>query len=139
MEVRSWVIRVNDSQTRRPLEIDTYPAAHARQVSRDVIVKVFVSEPCTGIDATTFTLRDSNGALVPAAVDRIGDGTWALFPHRVFLSANETYTAGIDGRLSGADGSCGTVRRVWRFTTAGDDSPGTGDTRTREGFRIPQR
>jgi len=94
-----------------------------------------VSEPCTGIDATTFTLRDSHSALVPASVDRIGDGTWALFPNRIFLNANETYTARIDGRLCGADGSCTATSRVWRFTTAAEDSPGTGDTRTREGFR----
>ncbi|HEY1302492.1 MAG TPA: hypothetical protein VGF24_03025 [Vicinamibacterales bacterium] len=135
MEVRSWVIRVNDSPSQRPLEVDTYPASNARQVYRDVVVKAFVSEPCTGIDATTFRLYDGDGALVPASVDRIGDGTWALFPNRVFLNANETYTARIDGRLCGADGSCTTTSRVWRFTTAAENSPGTGDTRTREGFR----
>jgi hypothetical protein len=139
MEVRSWVIRVNDSPSRRPLEIDTYPVPNARQVYRDVVVKAFVSEPSTGIDATTFTLRDGHGALVPASVDQIGDGTWAIFPHRVFLKANETYTAHLEGRLCGANGSCTTTRRVWRFTTAAEDSPGTGDTRTREGFRRTQQ
>ena len=120
MEVRNWVIRVSGSAPRRELAIATYPAPDARDVYRDAVVKAFVSEPCAGLDAATFTLRDSRGALVPASVDQIGDGTWALFPNQVFLKANETYTARIDGRLCGFDGRCTATKRTWRFTTAAD-------------------
>ena len=45
-----------------------------------------------GVDATTFTLTDATGVRVPASVDQIGDFTWGLFPHEVFLKKGETYT-----------------------------------------------
>jgi hypothetical protein len=137
MEVRNWVIAVNGSAPRRNLAIATYPPAGAKDVHRDVVVKAFVSEPTTGIDASTFTLRNSRGALVPASVDQIGDGTWALFPNRVFLEANQTYIVSIDGRLCGVDGRCAMTRRTWRFVTASDDS-GKGDTRVPSGFVRPK-
>jgi hypothetical protein len=88
-----------------------------------------------GLDATAFTLRDSRDALVPASVDQIGDGTWALFPDQVFLKFNEIYTARIDGRLCGFDGYCRTTKRTWRFTTAADEGAGKGGTRVPPGFR----
>jgi hypothetical protein len=134
MEMRNWVIRVSGSKPRRELAIATYPAPDAEDVYRDVVVKAFVSEPCTGLGTTTFTLRDGHGALVPASVDQIGDGTWALFPNRVFLKANETYTARLDGRLCGFDGQCTTTKRAWRFTTTAEEGAGKGDTRVPEGF-----
>src|SRR6185436_11156760 len=119
---------------RRALTIATYPEPGAKQVHRDVVAKAVVSEPATGLDASTFTLRTSRGSLVPASVDQIGDGTWALFPDRVFLEANETYTARIDGRLCGFDGRCAATRRSWRFTTAPGGAAGNGDTRVPAGF-----
>jgi hypothetical protein len=134
MEVRNWVIRVTGSNPRRELAVTTYPAPDARNVYRDVVVKAFVSEPCTGLDAATFTLRDSDGSRVAASVDQIGDGTWALFSHQVLLKANHTYTARIDGRLCGFDGHCTPTRRTWRFTTAREDRAGQGDTRVPAGF-----
>jgi hypothetical protein len=137
MEMRNVVIRVNGSEPRRELTLTTYPAPNDRSVHRDAVVKAFVSEPCTGLDPTTFTLRDGHGALVPASVDQIGDGTWALFPHQVFLKANEAYTARIDGRICVFDGRCTTVRRTWQFTTASEEDAGKGDTRVNAGFRTP--
>jgi hypothetical protein len=137
MEVRNWVIRVSESERRRKLTIATYPAPDAADVFRDAVVKAFVSEPCVGLDATTFTLRDGRGALVPASVDQIGGGVVALFPNQVFLKANETYTARIDGRLCGFDGRCTRTRRTWRFTTAPKDGAGKGDTRVPAGFVRP--
>jgi hypothetical protein len=134
MEVRTWVIRVGDSAPHRGLALATYPAPDADGVYLDAVVKAFVSEPCTGVDATTFTLRDSRGALVPASVDQIGDGTWALFPNQVFLKPHEIYTARIDGRLCGFDGRCTSTRRTWRFTTAPEAGVGKGDTRVPLGF-----
>jgi hypothetical protein len=134
MEVRNWVIRVNGSAPRRGIGVATYPAPDAENVYRDVVVKAFVSEPCVGLDTTTFSLRDRHGARVPASVDQIGDGTWALFPDQVFLKPNETYTARIDGRLCGLDDRCTNMKRVWKFTIAPDDDAGRGDTRVPVGF-----
>jgi hypothetical protein len=137
MEVRNWVIDVSGagaSPSRRALAVSTYPPPDAKAVFRDAVVKAFLSEPITGLDRSTFTLRDSHGVLVPAAVDQIGDGAWALFPDRVFLKPGEVYQARIDGRLCEFDGRCTTVRRAWRFTTASKDDPGKGDTRVPGGF-----
>jgi hypothetical protein len=138
MEVRNWVIAVDGSTRRSSLTIATYPPAGAKDVPRDSVVKAFVSEPASGLDSRTFTLRTSRGTLVPASVDQIGDGTWALFPDRVFLNADETYVARIEGRLCGFDGRCAMASRTWRFRTAPDGAAGTGDTRVPPGFVRPK-
>jgi len=134
MEVRTWVIGVGDSTRRRDLAVATYPSAGATAVHRDVVVKAFVSEPVTGIDSSTFTLRTSGGSLIPASVDQIGDGTWALFPDRVFLEPDRSYVASLDGRLCGFDGRCYVAKRTWRFTTASAGDNGKGDTSVPPGF-----
>jgi hypothetical protein len=115
MEVRNWVIDVGGvsaSQSQRAPAISTYPPPDATAVFRDAVVKAFLSEPITGLDRSTFTLQDSRGALVPATVDQIGDGAWALFPDRVFLKPGEVYQAHIDGRLCEFLICCTTVRRL---------------------------
>jgi lipoprotein-anchoring transpeptidase ErfK/SrfK len=45
-----------------------------------------------GIDAQRFTLSGPKGP-VPASVDQVGDGAWALFADAVFLEPGTTYTA----------------------------------------------
>jgi hypothetical protein len=137
LEVRDWVIRIDDSSARPEFAMATYPAADATRVYRDAVVKVFVSEPCTGLDPSTFTLSDRQGAAIPASVDQIGAGTWALFPHRVFLEPDELYTAHVEARLCGFDGHCRSITRTWRFTTAAAGAPGAGDTRVPLGFIRP--
>ena len=72
---------------------------------QDAVVKAFFSKPVRGVDRSSFTLVDSRGRKVPASVDQIGDGTWALFPDRVFLSGGETYTA----RLAAGSPSAGNM------------------------------
>jgi len=140
MEVRNWLIALSGAPPRGLLSLSTYPPPEAANVQLDPVVKVFVSEPCTGLDASTFTLRDGRGAAVPASVDQIGDGAWGLFPDRVFLNPNETYTARVDGRLCGFDGRCAPTTRTWRFRTAANVDSGTGDTRVPRGFiRFPAR
>jgi hypothetical protein len=133
MEVRNWLIRLDGSR-RSGLSVAIYPAADAENVYRDAVVKATFSEPVTGVDATTFTLRDSGGAIVPASVDQIGDGTWALFPHQVFLKPNERYRVRIEGRVCGFDGTCLQAPRSWRFRTVAEDGTGRGDTRVPIGF-----
>ena len=75
MEVRSWLIGVNDSGPARAPALSTYPAPGAVDVYRDAVIKVTFSEPIVGLDPTALTLRDNRGALVPATVDQVGDGT----------------------------------------------------------------
>jgi hypothetical protein len=72
---------------------------------------------------------------VPASVDQIGDGTWALFPHSVFLAAGETYTARIESRLCTLAARCAATTRTWKFTAAPASQAGQGDTRVPSGFR----
>jgi hypothetical protein len=134
MEVRNWLIRVNGSNRRRDVSVSVYPAPDATDVYRDVVVKATFSEPVIGVDAATLTLRDSRGTVVPASVDQIGDGTWALFPHQVFLKPNERYSVRLDGRICGLDGNCLRAPRSWRFATVAEDGTGHGDTRIPEGF-----
>jgi hypothetical protein len=132
MEVRSWSIRVAQGRG-ADLSLSLYPAPGARDVYRDVVVKATFSEPVSGVDATTFTLRDSRGRVVPAAIDRIGDGTWALFPHQVFLNPNERYSVRLEAGIAGIDGN--RLRpRSWRFTTVAENATGLGDTRVPVGF-----
>jgi hypothetical protein len=71
---------------------------------------------------------------VPATVDQIGDGTWALFPAAIFLKGGETYTARIDANVCGFEGNCTRQPLEWRFTTAVEDLRGHGDTRVARGF-----
>ena len=76
---------------------------------------------------------------MPAAVDQIGDGTWALFPQRVFLKGGETYTGARGGRTSAA--SAATARAApleWRFTHRAGGRCGSGDTRVPRGSRRGQ-
>jgi hypothetical protein len=132
MEARSWSIRVGDNGA-RTVSMSIYPVPDAVDVYRDVVVKATFSEPVSGVDATTFTLRDNRGRLVPASVDQIGDGTWALFPHQVFLRPNERYSVRLEARITGIDGN--RLRpRSWRFTTVAEDGTGLGDTRVPVGF-----
>jgi hypothetical protein len=133
MEVRTTLIGLNASDAGRDLTVSTYPVDGATDVYNDVVVKVTVSEPVSNLDATTLTLADSRGRPVPASVDQIGDGTWALFAHRVFLEPGETYRVRL-ARVCALSGRCAPDAIVWRFTTAAENVPGRGDTSVPPGF-----
>ena len=47
----------------------------------------------TGGNANLVTLMGTQGTTILATVARIGDYTWGLFPHQVFLKRGETCTA----------------------------------------------
>ncbi|HEY0781458.1 MAG TPA: Ig-like domain-containing protein, partial [Thermoanaerobaculia bacterium] len=136
MESRSWVIDVRGTAVdTAPPAVRTYPADGATGTYRDVVVKAFFSEPIAGLDDSRFTLTDEKGAIVPAFVDQIGDGTWGLFPHQVFLEPGRTYTAHL------AAGVCDFRRRgctnrevSWRFKIAAKDEDALGDTSVPLGF-----
>ena len=135
MEVRNWLIDVSDEpRDAAPPTAVPYPPDGARDVFQDVVVKAAFSAPVTGVDAATFSLTDSGGATVPALVDQIGDGTWALFARPVFLRGGETYTARIRSGICDLRGACTSRDVVWSFSTAKEREAGSGDTRVAAGF-----
>jgi hypothetical protein len=133
MRVRNWMIHIDGGASDRVApRVTTYPASGATDVHQDVVVKAFFSRPVRGVTRATFTLVDAKGAAVPAAVDQIGDGTWALFPDRVFLEPGATYTARLAGVCDEA-GHC-TQAAVWRFRVSHTRGGGSGDTTVPIGF-----
>jgi hypothetical protein len=135
MEVRSALIDVQGGavDTAPPIA-RTYPPAGSTGVSPDVVVKAFFSEPVAGVDPSTFTLVDSKGTPVPGFVDQIGDGTWAFFPHQVFLAAHKTYTARLAAGICDLHHNCTRRELTWAFITGETVGEGTGDTRVAQGF-----
>ncbi|HYU32911.1 MAG TPA: Ig-like domain-containing protein, partial [Thermoanaerobaculia bacterium] len=134
MEVRNWVIDITGTTDTTPPAITTYPANAATDVYQDVVVKAHFSEPVTGIDTTTFTLTDSNGLTVPAFVDQIGDRTWALFPHSIFLNTRAVYTAHLAAPICDTNNNCLTQPISWSFTITRTAGAGTGNTSVPLGF-----
>ena len=140
MVVRDRVIAIEGgapADVRAP-DVATYPAPGAVDVYRDVVVKASFSKPVRGVDGRTFTLRDGRGALVPARVDRIGDGTWALFPDAVFLSRGETYRAHLAAGICDTSGNCTRRETDWSFRIAAERGRERGDTSVPAGFRLPR-
>jgi hypothetical protein len=132
MEVKNWVIDITGSPDTTSPTATFYPANGATEVYQDAVVKVHFSEPVTGINANTFTLVDSNGLSVPAFVDQIGDRTWALFPHSIFLNTRATYTARVAAPICDFNNNCAGQDMVWSFTTT--RTTGTGNTSVPLGF-----
>jgi hypothetical protein len=132
MEVANWVIEVDPDAT-APSPVFMYPMDAAVDVYYDVVPKIGFCEPVTGIDETSFTLTDGGGLTVPAFVDQISDGVWALFPHDIFLP-NDTYTARVSAAAPVCDtaGNCLAQDIVWSFTT--NSAGGSGNTQNPVGF-----
>ncbi len=129
MAVTHWVIALAGTPDTTPPTVTTYPAAGATHVYEDVVVKVIFSEPVTGVDANTMTLTDATGTAVPARVAQIGDATWGLFPHQVFLQRGATYTARVAPAVCDVAQHCLTQALTWHFTIT--DTPGQGQGNTR--------
>src|SRR5262249_40233741 len=117
-----------------------YPRPDAKDAFLDVVPKASFSEPVTHMDADTFTLTDGAGARVSASVHQIGDGTWGLFPDRVFLKGGETYTVRVAAGVCGSPTACTTQPVVWKFTVAARPDASRGDTTIPVGFKVgPER
>ena len=136
MEVRNWVVQIDGPRaaTAAPALLATYPEPHAARAYADVVPKVAFSEPVANLDAASFTLTDASHAPVAASVHQVGDGTWGLFPDRVFLKAGQTYTAKVAAGVCGYDGACTTKPIVWSFTVAAQPDEASGDTSIPAGF-----
>jgi len=134
MEVKNWVIDISGQNDATAPTATTYPANGATDVYQDAVVKIHFTEPVTGIDSSTFTLTDGSGLTVPAFVDQIGDRTWALFPHRVFLATRATYTVHVAAPVCDYNNNCITQPIAWSFTVTRTAGAGTGNTSVPLGF-----
>jgi len=129
MVVKSAVIAVEGAaKDQTPPRATAYPSPGADKVYGDPVVKVAFSEPVRGVDARTFTLTDSQGTQVPAAVDQIGPGTYGLFPARIVLQSNATYTARLGAGVCDAADNCTREDFTWTFKTAPEPEQATGNT-----------
>ena len=137
MIVRNWVIKVDGAPAdQAPPRFAAYPEPGARDVYLDAVAKVSFSEPVTGVDATTFTLTDADGAAVPAAVDQIGPATYGLFPYRILLKPGATYKARLAPGVADAAGNRTTEERFWSFTVAADEEHAAGNTAIPRAFAV---
>ncbi len=98
------------------------------------MVKAFFTEPVKHVSKETFTLVDSDGKPIPAFVEQIGDGTWGLFPHQVFLHKGKKYIARIAAPLCDFADNCIQNDIVWSFTIANAAEKGAGNTSIPVGF-----
>jgi hypothetical protein len=137
MRVANWVIPLTGTPDTTPPTATTYPRADATNVYEDVVVKVFFSEPVMGVDAATFTLTDAQGAVVPASVAQIGDYTWGLFPHQVFLTRGATYTTRVAATVCDFATNCLGQALTWSFRITAIPGGGQGDTSIPLGGRRP--
>ena len=134
MEVVSHVINITGNTDTSIPTATTYPVDGAVDTYLDLVPKVTFDEPMIGLDNTNVTLVDSNGLTVPIFVDQIGDGTWAIFPHQVFLDTTEVYTARVAAGVCDFNNNCTTSDIVWSFETARKTADGVGDTSVLLGF-----
>lgn len=139
MVVRNRIIKIAGQKDDSPPRFLTYPFKGAKDVYQDVVIKAFFSEPITGIDMSRFSLKDSRNNLISSFVRQIGPGTWALFPHRVFLERNKTYTASLAGPICDYTGNCIDESITWNFTITATEGGGSGDTRIPLGFELTSK
>src|SRR4029079_3717403 len=135
MEVRNWVIQLRGTEPdRTPPAVQTYPANGATEVYQDAVIKVFFSEPVTGVSPSSFVLTGPDGAVIPAFVDQIGDGAWGLFPDQVSRAQSQTYTVHLKAGICDFQRNCNTPAATWSFTTAAERTGGEGNTAIPLGF-----
>src|SRR5262249_19337794 len=141
MKVRSWVIRVEGEgrPDAPPSVVALYPRAGGINAYASTIPKASFSEPVTGVDPNTFSLTDAAGARIPASVHQIGDGTWGLFPDRIYLKAGARYTAHLSPGICNSAHICTTRPIEWAFTVASTKNEEAGDTSIPAGFTASGR
>jgi Bacterial Ig-like domain len=138
--VRNWMIDIDGESptSRAPAVVALYPRAGATDAYATAVPKASFSEPIVGLDRSTFTLSEAAGARVPASVHQVGDGTWGLFPDRIYLKAGGRYTARIAPGICNSAGVCTTRPIEWTFTIAATTDDEAGDTTIPAGFSAPR-
>ena len=138
MAVKNFTIAINGApaETAAP-RFGVYPLPGAAHAHLDTVPKVFFSRPVTGVTAQTFTVTDASGAVLPAWVDQIGDGTWGLFANQILYKPGATYTAHLAAGIcdAGAPTLCTQDAAEWSFTVAPDAESSQGNSGVPIGFR----
>lgn len=137
MAIKNFTIAIGGAPVdSSPPKVGVYPVPGAPRAHLDTVPKVFFSRPVTGVDNKSFTLTDAHGAVLPAWVDPIGDGTWGLFPNQIRLTPGATYTAHLAAGIcdAAAPTVCTQDGAEWTFTVAADDDSSSGDTTVPMGF-----
>jgi hypothetical protein len=118
------------SDTTPPAVVGTNPIAGATGIGAGTTVRATFSEPVQSatVTATTFTLRDAAGALVPATVTYDGPTRTATLVPAAPLSGATTYTALVRGgaadpRVKDLAGNALGADVTWTFTTGAAGCP----------------
>jgi hypothetical protein len=102
------------------------PAPNAADVAPGATLQVRMSEPVTGVSASTIAVHDSAGAVVPADVTWDADELLATVVPAEPLALSATYGVSVtDGIYDVAGRAMAPV--AWRFTTRIDADPLTAD------------
>jgi hypothetical protein len=116
----SWSFSTID--TVAPTVTAKSPAADASGVGATANVTATLSEAVTGVDGTSFVLRDADGALVPAAVSYDAASRVATLDPTAALSSSSRYTVSLAGTV--ADRAGNPLADIsWSFTTADSVAP----------------
>src|SRR3954447_7616029 len=108
--------------TTAPTVAGTDPANGSTTVPLTTNVTATFSEPVTGISGTNFTLTDSMGAAVAAAVRQGTGNAWILDP-TADLATSTRYTATLGSGIADGAGNAFAGGYTWSFTT-----PASADT-----------
>ena len=129
---RTWSFTTLAADVTPPTVIATSPLDGATGFVRTANITATFSEAMTAstINTTTFELRDSTNALVPAAVSYNATTRVVTLNPTPTLGFNAVYTATIKGgltdpRVKDLQGNALASDRVWSFTTVADTTPPT--------------
>jgi hypothetical protein len=137
MAVKNFLIPISGVPAdATPPRLGVYPRPGAPRAHLDTVPKVFFSRPVAGVTATTFTVTDASGTVLPAWVDQIGDGAWGLFANQILYKPGTTYTAHLAPGICAIDApaACTTEGAEWTFTIAADADSSDGDSSVPMGF-----
>ena len=101
-----------------PTVIGRYPAAGATGVSATITPAVRFDQVVVGVTASSFVLRRSGGATVPATVYDTGDAQRFGMHPSTALEAGVTYTLSVSSAITTVEGGSLTPT-TWSFTVAG--------------------
>ncbi len=128
----SWSFTTGGGDTTAPTVTSRSPAIDATGVSGTANATATFSEAVQGVDATTFTLTDPAGAVVPAVVSRNGTtNQWILNPNPT-LTPGTRYTVTLTGGATAIRDAAGNPLTTlgWSFTTVADTTAPTVTSRT---------
>ncbi len=113
----SWSFTTAAVSHPAPTVVSTTPGDGAPKATRVTATFSRAIDPAT-VSASTFTLRQPDGTLVPSGVAYDGNSMTATLTPNALLTGATTYTARLDGTVSAADGTPLGTPVSWSFTTA---------------------